>query len=83
MILGLCTLHLINEGVTVEGNSASIQFSGTGGIGYQCRLNKEDNFVSCRSPLRYENLAVGSYTLIVKPVGCIDGEKLLINFKIK
>ena len=82
MILGVCTLHLINEGVTVEGTSASIQFSGTGGIGYQCRLNIEDNFVSCRSPLRYENLAVGKYTLIVKPVGCND-EKLLIKFEIK
>ena len=35
-----CTVHLINRGVTVSGDTATIEFGGFGrGTGYSCRLD--------------------------------------------
>ena len=36
-----CTLHLINDGVTVAGDSATVEFSGRGPVrGFRCQLDK-------------------------------------------
>ena len=41
-----CSAHLINRGVTVEGSSARVEFSGAGlgdEAGFICRLNNEQD----------------------------------------
>ena len=41
-----CTLHLINDGVTVTGDTATVEFSGRGPVeGYYCRTNREDYYM--------------------------------------
>ena len=40
-----CTLHLINDGVTVTGDSATVEFTGRGPIdGYYCSLDRMELF---------------------------------------
>ena len=40
-----CTLHLINGGVTVSGDTARVEFAGSGpATGYLCRLDKMDPY---------------------------------------
>ena len=73
-------MHFINEGVIVDGTRVTIQFFGIGVTSYQCRLDKGE-LVVCASPLRYENLSVGTHKLVVKPMGC-NGEVLAMKFEI-
>ena len=43
-----CTLHLINDGVTVTGDSATVEFTGRGPVkGYHCQLDKME-FYECK-----------------------------------
>ena len=40
-----CTTHLINTGVTVRGDTATVEFAGTGPAGtFSCRLDAEPAF---------------------------------------
>ena len=40
-----CTIHLINGGVTVTRNSATVEFTGRGPVkGYRCQLDKQEVF---------------------------------------
>ena len=40
-----CTLHLINEGVSVRGDSARVEFAGRGPAnGYFCHLDKTPSY---------------------------------------
>ena len=41
----LCTLHLINNGVTVVDNNVTVEFAGTGPArGHKCQLDREDYY---------------------------------------
>ena len=41
-----CTLHLINDGITVTGDSATVEFTGRGPIEeYYCRTNRDDYYL--------------------------------------
>ena len=43
-----CTLHLINDGVTVTGDSATVEFSGGNQMrGYRCQLDRME-FYKCK-----------------------------------
>ena len=43
-----CSTHLINNGVTVVGNNATVEFAGSGPAkGYKCKLDKND-FYPCK-----------------------------------
>ena len=43
-----CTLHLINDGVTVTGDSARVEFTGRGPVkDYRCQLDKME-FYECK-----------------------------------
>ncbi len=71
---GVCAVHFINDGVTVDGRNATIQFVGMGSrrrgaLRYQCSLNRS-TFKYCSSPLHYTNLSAGKYTLRVNYLGC-------------
>ena len=45
-----CTLHLINGGVSVSGDSATVEFTGRGPVhGYLCYLDKMDPY-QCMPP---------------------------------
>ena len=48
-----CTLHLINNGVTVTADTATVEFSGRGPVEeYWCRVNKKEYFVcTCTTKL--------------------------------
>ena len=40
-----CTLHLINEGVSVSGDSARVEFAGRGPVnGHLCHLDKTESY---------------------------------------
>ena len=39
-----CTLHLINEGVSVREDSARVEFAGRGGGGYICHLDSTEPY---------------------------------------
>ncbi|XP_064398468.1 sushi domain-containing protein 2-like isoform X2 [Halichondria panicea] len=84
-----CAVHLINEGVIVDGRTASIFFKGTEAVdSYLCKLSSLDssdnaNPSSCRSPVRYQDLEIGEYRVQVLPVGCdSQGKKLSTKFNI-
>ena len=43
-----CSTHLINNGVTVVGNNATVEFAGSGPAkGYKCKLDRND-FYPCK-----------------------------------
>lgn len=43
-----CTVHLINNGVTVSANNVTVQFAGSGPAqGYKCRLDR-NNYYECK-----------------------------------
>lgn len=47
-----CTVHLINDGVTVDGNRVLVEFAGTGTVQvFSCQLRGQDAF-SCELTLR-------------------------------
>ena len=76
-------MHLINQGITQDQNTTTIQFVGTRDVtGYQCNLDRAKDFVFCRSPLHYEHLSIGEHRLVVDPVGC-DGQKLSVKFVVE
>jgi hypothetical protein len=65
-----CTLHLINGGVSVSGDSATVEFTGRGPAdGYLCHLDKTEPF-QCSSPVEVSGLSPGRHVLKVVPTGC-------------
>jgi hypothetical protein len=65
-----CTLHLINGGVSVSGDSATVEFTGRGPAhGYLCYLDKMEPY-QCSSPVVVSGLSSGRHVLKVVPTGC-------------
>ena len=43
----ICTVHLINDGVTVDGDTATVEFTSSGpATSFQCNLDRGD-FIPC------------------------------------
>ena len=81
MSLGNCAVHLINDGVSVNGRQVTIEFSGTQDSTYfQCSIDGSKSKY-CRSPLRYSDLSSGRHTLVVEPGGCMGSKKGRLNLK--
>ena len=44
-----CTTHLINDGVTVDGDNVTVEFAGIGSAAsHVCKLDSRDSFI-CKS----------------------------------
>ena len=81
MSLGICAVHLINDGVSVNGRQVTIEFSGTQDSTYfRCHIDGSKSQY-CRSPLRYDDLASGLHTLVVEPGGCMGSKKGRLSLK--
>lgn len=81
---GSCGVNLINEGVTVEGDCATIQFTSCGRVdSFMCRLNR-DPFKPCRSPLRLCGLEASEHRLLILPSGgqCLEKGRLVAKFEV-
>ena len=64
-----CTMHLINGGVTVTGDSATVEFTGRGPVkGYMCQLDKQETF-ECKTCLHLMALTFSLYTCTILRLG--------------
>ena len=81
MPIGNCAVHLINDGVSVNGRQVTIEFSGTQDAAYfQCRIDGSKP-TYCRSPLRYDDLTSGRHTLVIEARGCVRFKKGRLSMK--
>ena len=68
-----CTLHLINDGVTVTGDSATVEFTGRGPVkDYRCQLDMME-FYECKIFLKslHEDASdISMQALVLR--GCLD-----------
>jgi len=68
-----CTIHLINDGVKVNGDSVEVYFAGMGSTdSYYCWMKNNRMGFNCRSPVKLNGLAPGDYQLKIVPIGCGD-----------
>ncbi|XP_019864284.1 PREDICTED: hemicentin-1-like [Amphimedon queenslandica] len=66
----LCSVHLINEGITVNGSQVMVEFTGMGPVKYyKCSLDSNRPRL-CSSPLVLNNVSGGYHTLTIRPRGC-------------
>ena len=82
--LGVCAVHLINDGVSISENEATVQFVGTPDVtSFRCRLDGSKATISCRSPVKYSNLAPGQHKVVVLPKGCVGDNQGKLSVKIR
>lgn len=90
-----CSVHLINDGVTINGNNILVEFTETGPVNscvcfidnmksQPCKLILTISIIKFlilgNSPMLFSDLEPGTHEIMIKPVGCHNRHRIPLKY---